>query len=175
LGTVLAMATQTFRQAPAEEKQAFSARIQALAEAHDALTKHSWQSASLMDTAQRAMRPFMDGRGERISLSGPDAELRPNLVLLICMLLHELGTNAVKYGSLSNLTGTVDVRWQFDRSNGKPMLLLDWREAGGPPVIQSGRKGFGSRLIERALSGENGAAEMLFHASGLECFMRVPL
>ena len=175
LGTVLAMATQTFRQAPAEERQAFSARIQALAEAHDALTQRSWQSASMAETAQRAMRPFMDGRGERISLSGPDAELRPNIVLLVCMLLHELGTNAVKYGAFSNLTGTVDVHWRLDRHNGKPMLLLDWREAGGPPVIKSSRKGFGSRLIERALTGENGAAEMLFHPSGLECCMRVPL
>jgi two-component sensor histidine kinase len=129
----------------------------------------------MTETAERAMRPFMDGRGERIALFGPDAELRPNMVLLICMLLHELGTNAVKYGALSNLTGTVEVRWRLDRQEGKPMLLLDWREAGGPPVIKSGRKGFGSRLIERALTGENGAAEMLFHPSGLECFMRVPL
>jgi len=175
LGTVLAMATQTFREAPAEERQAFGARIQALAEAHDALTQRSWQSASLTDTAQRAMRAFMDGRGERISLSGPDAELRSNIVLLVSMLLHELGTNAVKYGALSNLTGTVNVNWRLDQLGEKPMLLLEWREAGGPPVIKSSRKGFGSRLIERALTGENGAAEMLFLPGGLECVMRVPL
>ncbi|HET7084705.1 MAG TPA: PAS domain S-box protein [Rhizomicrobium sp.] len=175
LGTVLAMATQTFRQAPVEERKAFSARIQALAEAHEGLSQRSWESATMADTAERAMRPFMDGREQRVALAGPHAELRPNTALLVSMLLHELATNAVKYGSLSNLSGTVDLRWRLDQQNGKPVLLLDWREAGGPPVIEPSRKGFGSKLIERALKGENGAAEMRFLSGGLEGFLRVPL
>ncbi len=104
LGTVQAMAAQTLpRSADDGEKQAFGARIlQALAEAHEGLNQRSlWQSATMLDTAERSMRPFLDdGREKRISLSGPAVELRPNTALLVAMLLHELGTNAVKYGAL---------------------------------------------------------------------------
>ena len=175
LGTVQAMATQTFRQAPGEERLAFGARIQALAEAHDVLTQHSWQSATLTDTAERAMRPFMDGRERRVSLSGPGVELRPNTALLISMLLHELGTNAVKYGSLSNLSGSVNLAWRVDRQREGPVLKLEWTESGGPAVQEPTRKGFGSRLIERALGGENGAAEIHYEPEGLRCLLMVPI
>ena len=170
------MAAQTFREAPAGERQAFAARIQALAEAHDGLTQRSWQSATIMDTAERAMRPFMDGREQRITLAGPIVELRSSTVLVISMLLHELGTNAVKYGALSNLEGTVQLAWRIARNDkGGAVLKLDWQETGGPAVTVPSRKGFGSRLIERALQGENGAAEMYFEPDGLRCSLTVPL
>jgi two-component sensor histidine kinase len=175
LGTVLAMATQTFREAPDSEKHAFGARIQALAEAHDGLTQKSWQSSSMTDTGVRALRPFMDGREKRVALSGPDAELRPNTALLVSMLLHELGTNAVKYGALSNLSGTVNLAWRIDGGKNGPALTMEWQEADGPAVSPPTRKGFGSRLIERALRGENGSAEMVFDPAGLRCSMTVPL
>jgi len=175
LGTVLAMATQTFREAPAGERQAFGARIQALAEAHEGLNQRSWQSATMRDTAERSMRAFMDGREKRIAWSGPDVELRPNTALLVSMLLHELGTNAVKYGSLSNLEGSVELNWRVEGKNERTMLKLEWSEAGGPLVQQPTRKGFGSRLIERALRGENGSAEISFDPAGLRCSMTIPL
>jgi two-component sensor histidine kinase len=175
LGTVLAMATQTFRQAPESEKQAFGDRIQALAAAHDGLTQKSWQSASMTDTAARSLRPFMDGREKRIGYSGPEVELRPNTALLVSMLLHELGTNAVKYGALSNLQGTVNLAWCIEKKKDGAILRLEWKEAGGPAVSPPTRKGFGSRLIERALRGENGAAEMRFETTGLRCFLTIPL
>jgi len=175
LGTVQAMAAQTFREAPASERQAFGARIQALAEAHDGLTQRSWHSSLMTDTAERAMRPFMDGREKRIVLAGPAVELTPNTALLVSMLLHELGTNAVKYGALSNLSGSVKLSWRIEHSNGQAILGLDWNEAGGPPVRPPTRQGFGSRLIERALHGENGAAEMHFEPEGLRCSLTIPL
>jgi two-component sensor histidine kinase len=175
LGTVLAMATQTFRGAPDGERQAFGARIQALAEAHEGLSQRSWQSATMRDTAERSMRPFMDGREKRISNSGPDVELRPNTALLVSMLLHELGTNAVKYGALSTLSGSVDLAWRVDGKKEHAMLTMDWTETGGPPVQQPSRKGFGSRLIERALRGENGAAQIDYDPAGLRCSMTIPL
>jgi PAS domain S-box-containing protein len=176
LGTVLAMATQTFREAPDAERQAFGARIRALAEAHDGLTQRSWQSASMMDTAERSMRAFMDnGREKRISIDGPAVELRPNMALLISMLLHELGTNAVKYGALSNLSGSVSLTWCTDRNKNGSVLKLEWGEAGGPPVHVPTRKGFGSRLIERALRGDNGSAEICYEPAGLRCAMTIPL
>ncbi|HEX4635191.1 MAG TPA: PAS domain S-box protein [Rhizomicrobium sp.] len=175
LGTVQAMATQTFREASDSERHAFGARIQALAEAHEGLNQRSWQSATMMDTAERSMRAFMDGREKRISFSGPDVELRPNTALLVSMLLHELGTNAVKYGALSNLTGSVDLTWRIDGKRDKAVLKMDWNETGGPPVQAPTRKGFGSRLIERALRGENGSAEISFDPAGLRCSMTIPL
>jgi two-component sensor histidine kinase len=175
LGTVLAMATQTFREAPAGERQAFGARIQALAEAHEGLNQRSWQSATIRDTAERSMRAFMDGREKRISYSGPDVELRPNMALLVSMLLHELGTNAVKYGALSNLSGSVGLAWRIDGKKDRAMLTMDWTETGGPPVQQPTRKGFGSRLIERALRGENGVAKVDYDPAGLRCSMTMPL
>ena len=175
LGTVLAMASQTFREAPAGERQAFGARIQALAEAHEGLNQRSWQSATMLDTAERSMRAFMDGREKRISYSGPDVELRPNTALLVSMLLHELGTNAVKYGALCNLSGSVELAWRIDGKKDRAMLTIDWIETGGPPVQEPTRKGFGSRLIERALRGENGAAKMEFNPAGLRCSMTIPL
>ena len=176
LGTVQAMATQTFREAPDGEKQAFGARIQALAEAHEGLNQRSWQSATMLDTAERSMRPFLDnGRETRISLSGPEVELRPNTALLVAMLLHELGTNAVKYGALSNLAGSVNLAWCVEKKKDGAILRLEWKEAGGPAVSPPTRKGFGSRLIERALRGENGTSEMRFEPAGLRCFLTIPL
>jgi two-component sensor histidine kinase len=169
------MATQTFREAPDSEKQAFGARIQALAKAHDGLTQKSWQSASMTDTAARSLSPFIDGREQRVGISGPEVELRPNTALLVSMLLHELGTNAVKYGSLSNLSGTVNLAWRIDRGKDGAIMALEWIEAGGPAVLPPTRKGFGSRLIERALRGENGTAEMRFEPAGLRCFLTIPL
>ncbi|HWY65846.1 MAG TPA: PAS domain S-box protein [Rhizomicrobium sp.] len=176
LGTVQAMATQTFREAPDGEKQAFGARIQALAEAHEGLNQRSWQSATMLDTAERSMRPFLDdGREQRIALSGPAVELRPNTALLVAMLLHELGTNAVKYGALSNLAGSVNLAWCVEKKKDGAILRLEWKEAGGPAVSPPTRKGFGSRLIERALRGENGTSEMRFEPAGLRCFLTIPL
>jgi PAS domain S-box-containing protein len=176
LGTVQAMATQTFREAPDGEKQAFGARIQALAQAHEGLNQRNWQSATMLDTAERSVRPFLDdGWEKRISLNGPAVELRPNTALLVAMLLHELGTNAVKYGALSNLAGSVNLAWCIEKKKDGAILRLEWKESGGPGVSPPTRKGFGSRLIERALRGENGTAEMRFEPAGLRCFLTIPL
>jgi two-component sensor histidine kinase len=129
-----------------------------------------------MDTAERSMRAFMDnGLEKRISIDGPAVELRPNMALLISMLLHELGTNAVKYGALSNLSGSVSLTWCTDCNKNGSVLKLEWGEAGGPPVHVPTRKGFGSRLIERALRGDNGSAEICYEPAGLRCAMTIPL
>jgi len=169
------MATQTFRDAPAGERQAFAARIQALAAAHEGLSERSWESATMRDTVERSMRAFMDGREKRISYYGPDVELRPNTALLVSMLLHELGTNAVKYGALSDLAGSVELAWRIEGKKERAMLKINWTESDGPPVQQPTRQGFGSRLIERALRGENGAAEIVYDPAGLRCAMTIPL
>ena len=173
LATVQAMAAQTFREAPLSERKAFVARLQALAEAHDLLTQKHWASAEARETVERAMAPFRDGRAERIALAGPAVELPPNKALLIAMFLHELGTNAVKYGALSNRSGKVEVRWRKTQQADRAQLVLEWGESGGPAVAPPLRRGFGTRMIQRALEAEGGAALFDFRPEGLLCTMTI--
>jgi PAS domain S-box-containing protein len=175
LATVQAMAAQTFREAPPTERRAFVERLQALAEAHDLLIQKNWVPANVQETIERAVAPFRDGREERVAASGPAVELPPNKALLVAMFLHELGTNAVKYGALSQFSGKVDLCWRQERGPDRPLLVLEWRESGGPPVAPPARQGFGTRMIERALKGEGGAAQFDFLSSGLACTMRIAL
>lgn len=176
LGTVQAMAAQTFRQAPIEERNAFVGRLHALAEAHDALTQRDWGNVALSDVTARALHPFADATRRRISSHGADTQLTPNRTLLIAMVLHELGTNAVKYGALSNDDGTVDVLWDTADEDGKARRLrLTWTERGGPAVSEPRKKGFGSRMIEHAIRGEQGASEFRFAHEGLVCKIEMPI
>ena len=175
LGTVQAMASQTFREAPRAEKDAFVARLQALSEAHDLLTQRNWDTVTTTEIIERSLAPFCDGRAGRVTLSGPSIELSPNKGLLIALLLHELGTNAVKYGALSNLAGTVSLMWHEEQHRGKRCLELLWREQNGPAVIEPRRRGFGTQMIERALQAERGKAEFAFEPAGLIAHLWVGL
>ena len=175
LATVQAMATQTFREAPASERKAFMERLQALAEAHDLLIQKNWVPANVQDTIDRAMAPFRDGGEERVTVTGPAIDLLPNKALLVAMLLHELGTNAVKYGSLSQAGGKVDLRWREERAGERPQMVMEWRESGGPKVSPPARQGFGTRMIERALKGDGGSGTLDFRAEGLVCTMHIPV
>jgi PAS domain S-box-containing protein len=175
LGTVQAMAVQTFRQAPIEERNSFVGRLHALAEAHDALTQREWGSVPLSEVTKRAMHPFVDVKQQRISISGADAQLSPNRALLISMVLHELGTNAVKYGALSNDRGTVELVWDIVEGPGRRKLRLRWTEKGGPAVCEPSKKGFGSRMIEHAIRGEQGVSDFRFLPTGLVCSIEMPI
>ena len=173
LASVHAIAAQSFKNATPAEREIFTGRLQALARAHDLLTRQDWQSASVAQLAELALVPFTDGRKQRIVTSGAPILLSPNKALLVSMLLHELATNAVKYGALSNDSGTIGLRWNNDDDVDR--LTLEWQEAGGPPVSPPGRRGFGTRMIERAHQGEKGSALFDFQASGLVCRMQLPL
>lgn len=175
LGTVQAMATQTFRQAPAEERNLFVGRLHALADAHDVLTQRDWGDVSLSELATRALQPFVDAKQKRLAFEGPDTAISPNRALLIAMVLHEMGTNAVKYGALSNDTGTVDVVWMVENGPTGRRLKLTWTEKGGPPVSPPARKGFGSRMIEHAIRGEQGQSQFDFDPEGLVCRIEMPV
>jgi PAS domain S-box-containing protein len=175
LATVQAMAAQTFREAPPAERKAFVERLHALAEAHDLLVEKNWVPANVQETIERAIAPFRDGRQERVTVSGPAVALPPNKALLVAMFLHELGTNAVKYGALSQLSGKVDLRWREERATERSQLAIEWRESGGPAVVPPARQGFGTRMIERALKGDGGSAVLDFRPEGLVCAMRIPL
>lgn len=178
LATVQSMASQTLRNAAttAEAKEAFEARLMALSRAHDVLTRENWEAADLSDIILHAIAPYRSYGEARFRCQGPDIRLSPRMVLALAMALHELGTNAVKYGALSNATGHVDLTWQIQEADGGSYLRLQWAEAGGPPVEAPKKRGFGSRLIERSLAQDLGDDVVLrFEPGGLICTVNAPL
>jgi PAS domain S-box-containing protein len=176
LATVQAIAMQTLHSASAEERSAFIARLHALANAHDLLTLESWNRAPLHDVVGRVLQPFQEKHRERFLIEGHgDLWLSANRSVLLALVLHELATNAVKYGALSNGSGRVRVGWDI-ASNGQPArVILTWQESGGPPVKPPERKGFGSLLIERVAESELGAARFEFPPQGVICTFEVSL
>ena len=176
LATVQAIARQTMRGAPEEEREAFNARLMALADAHDLLTLERWNRAALRDVVDRALKPFQQRHNARILVQGPDdVWVDAQKSSLLTMALHELATNAVKYGSLSNHYGIVRLQWEVLAEEDVQRARISWREIGGPLVIAPERKGFGSFLIERALQGGGGKTRLDFNPNGLTCLLEVPV
>ncbi|CAN7588324.1 PAS domain-containing protein [Phenylobacterium sp. LjRoot225] len=177
LATVQSVARQSLA-APdlAGPAQDFEERLMALAWAYEILTREQWAGASLREVIQRTMAPHIDRASNRLALDGPDLWLTPNWALSLALAMHELATNAVKYGALSTDGGRVGVQWRILESSGTRRLELEWRESGGPSVIQPERRGFGSRLIERSLSRElHGEVRLDFEPAGLVCRVFAPL
>jgi two-component system, chemotaxis family, CheB/CheR fusion protein len=174
LSTVQAIASQTLHTASDDERNAFGARLGALASAHDLLTLENWNRASLRDIAERALKAFQEQHCERLSVNGPDdVWLNAREASLLAMALHELATNAVKYGALSNGKGQVRVEWNVVQNDQASRVTLSWQEIGGPAVVAVGKKGFGSVLIERALKAELGVAHLDFNPQGLTCTIQI--
>jgi two-component sensor histidine kinase len=178
LATVQSIAAQTLRNAPTTEnaREAFESRLMALSRAHDVLTRENWEGAGLRQIIEQALEPYANRREDRLHLAGRDIRLAPRMALALAMALQELATNAVKYGALSNGTGEIEIAWKVDRKADPPRLRLRWRERGGPPVAPPGRKGFGSRLIERSLAQDlDGEVRMDFASGGVLCTIDAPL
>ena len=175
LAVVQAMAYQTFRASgvDVEARQAFENRLVALASAHNLLTESSWESAAIGDIVSDTLRAN-GAYKERVDLSGPRVLLPPREALAVAMALHELFTNAVKYGALSNDSGRLRLDWK--RIEGEPpRLLLTWTESGGPPVEKPERRGFGSVLLERSLQQDLGGKVTLdYRPAGLVCTIETP-
>jgi PAS domain S-box-containing protein len=174
LATVQSIASQSLRSAvTADQARAdIESRLLALSRAHDVLTREGWDGASLTEIVTQAVEPFR-GRAEgRFRIRGADLRLSPRRALALAMALQELATNAVKYGALSNETGEVAIAWGL---HGPQLLRLVWTESGGPRVEAPGRRGFGSRLIERSLASDlGGGARLQFHAAGVVCTIEAP-
>jgi two-component sensor histidine kinase/PAS domain-containing protein len=167
LATVQAVAWQTLRTARdlPSASEALDRRILAMAQAHDLLTSRNWTGASVSDIVTRALQAFPPGR---VTVSGAGVDLSPRHALALSLVLHELGTNATKYGSLSNSEGRVSVRWGVQDGR----LQLFWEESGGPAVTPPTKTGFGSRMIEQLVVSELGGDLKLDYApSGLRCQM----
>jgi len=160
LATVQAIAAQTMRDARPASLEAFRARLRALGEAHDLLTSENWHEAPLGEVVRRALKPF----GDRFIIEGSELYLPAQASLVLTMCLHELATNAAKYGALSNGIGNVHVAWTVAGEG----TLLTWLEVGGPPVAAPQRKGFGSLLIEQSFRGEQQSC-FDYRPTGLIC------
>jgi PAS domain S-box-containing protein len=178
LATVQSIAAQTLRNSEADRaaRAAFEARLLALSNAHNVLTRESWDGAAIDEIVATALAPHRAAGDERVEIAGPPLRLNPKVALALAMSVHELATNAAKYGALSVRSGRVGVEWGTRAEAGDVYFWLRWSERGGPPVQPPPRKGFGSRLIERGLSLElGGRAEIGFHPGGLVYTIDAPL
>ena len=177
LATVQSLAMQTLRntERSADARELFESRLAALSRAHDTLTDENWESVSLRDVVQRALEPFRTNT-DRLLVDGPEVRLSPKQGLAMAMALHELATNAAKYGAISNHTGQVKIEWSIAAVNGSGEIKLVWTESGGPPVIAPKRRGFGSRLIEKGLIHDlGGAANIEFRPEGVVAIIKTAL
>ncbi|MBS0315431.1 MAG: PAS domain S-box protein [Proteobacteria bacterium] len=169
LAIVQSLAHQTFGGGDPALRTAFEARLVALADAHNLLTRENWESASLGDVIAAAAAPC--DPGNRVEMTGPDLRVPPKVAVALALAIHELCTNAVKYGALSNNDGRISIEWSVDGDR----FRLHWREAGGPAVAPPVRRGFGSRMLERALAAElDGTVRLDFAPSGLCCTIEAP-
>lgn len=178
LAMVQAVATQTLRNASSLESAAemLGARLLALAQAHDVLMQGSWSSADLRGLVASAVNLHSDGEPGRFVVEGPPVTLAPRPGMTLALILHELGTNAAKYGALSIQEGHVAISWDITLIGDENRLCFRWEEIGGPPVKPPTHTGFGSRLIERSLKHSfGGAARLEFPESGAVLTMQAPL
>jgi two-component sensor histidine kinase len=156
LAILQAIAAQTFRSATRAEREKFEGRLGALAEAHNLLSQEKWQGSELADVIKRVLQPYVLSNPERVKMFGPDVPLSPRLAVVLSMIVHEIATNAAKYGALSNESGHVAVEWEVLEDDAVRRLRLIWTETGGPPVVAPVQRGFGSRLIERSARDQLG-------------------
>jgi two-component sensor histidine kinase/PAS domain-containing protein len=165
-----ALARQTFRKSEAAEVAVFEGRLNALARSQDLVVRRAGRPASLSDLIDAVVcKPL--GQPERLCIAGPDVSLTERTSLALALIFHELLTNALKYGALSNEKGVVHIDWSLEVEEAR----LLWRESGGPGVVPPLKRGFGSRLIGRVITADvGGRAELKFEPEGVQCEIRWP-
>jgi PAS domain S-box-containing protein len=173
LSVILAIARQSAKQSISldEFSVRFVERLSSLARLHDLLVHEEWKGASLHAVVQSQVSPFA---GERVSFEGPDVRLGPDVAQTLCMVFHELATNALKYGALSNEEGRVVVTWGLI-GNSSRRLFVQWQETKGPPVLAPQRRGFGSIVIERmSLQIRDASASLRYPSAGIIWYLEAP-
>ena len=176
LAVLGAVASQTFRDVSSKaDLEKYLARLAAFGRAHDLLTAANWASAPLQDVISTALTPYGVGEG-RFVLSGPPLIVKSRQALALSLALHELATNAMKYGALSVESGQVSITWSSEPHDGEQQFVFVWQETGGPPPSEPDHVGFGSRLISRVLGDDfSGSVEVTFGSTGLICSLTAPL
>lgn len=175
LAMVQAMAAQTLRNARTveEARESLADRLIALSKAHDILLEQTDEKAGLTSVVKAATSLH---NPDQVRTSGPDLQIGPKTALSLSLMLHELATNAAKYGALSVRSGCVRMDWSVQKSGCEDVLHFTWREQGGPAVQPPSRKGFGSRLIQRGLAGQiGGEVQLAYEPSGVVCRLTAPL
>lgn len=179
LATALAIVRLAFRNSsdPDAIRGAIESRLYALSRSHDLLNRVHWKEVEFEDVVRAALEPFgiKDGLAKRIALRGENIGVSPKIALALSVALHELATNAVKYGALSNETGSVLLEWALERKPDRSRLKVLWQEKDGPPVAQPVHKGFGSQMIQRGLTVELQAVVRLdYPPEGVVCTLYIP-
>ncbi len=158
-------------------RKMIESRLTALSRSHDLLARENWKNAGLLEIINDTLEPFhvIDKRKDRIVITGENLQFPPKETLALCLVFHELATNALKYGALSNVDGSVHIDWNLVPSSQGLRLKLRWREVGGPPVKAPTHQGFGSRVISRGLAYElNGKGNFDYRPDGLVCELDIP-
>ena len=158
---------------PSEFAASFGGRIQTLARTHSLLTENTWQGAELSALLRDQLIVGESG-DDRVSYAGPSVMLNPQAALHLSLVLHELATNARKYGALSDPRGKLSIKWMV-RTNSERELLLQWQERDGLAVTVPQRRGFGTSLIEKSLEAHGGAASIRYEGEGLTCDITLTL
>jgi PAS domain S-box-containing protein len=178
LMVIQSIARRTARTAGTMEEfeNRFERRLQGLAASHDVLVRENWHGAPLANLVRQQLVPFAEIQSSRFEVAGPEVVITAEAAQAIGLAIHELATNAIKYGALSESGGKVSVSWMFDGNAGAPgPLLLNWIERGGPPVSPPLRKGFGhvviGEMVERSLGGK---VAMEFASAGLQWRVSIP-
>ena len=175
LAVVQALAQQTLRGAKdlADARGTLRSRLAALGRAHDVLTHHSWADGDLREVMEAGLAS--QAHADRVDLSGPQISIPARLVMVVTLVFHELTTNAIKYGALSNSTGRISISWWVSVDSDVQTVFIRWIEAGGPPVSQPGHRGFGSELLEGMVASEGGHSTHHFDPTGFSCTIRFRL
>jgi len=174
LALVLSIANRTLSKEDTLEgfHKSFSGRIQSLSATHNLLADKAWTNLTVADVLKTELSPFITIDNDRVRLDELNIGINPRAAIALGMTIHELTTNAVKYGALSSKTGTL----RFRAEQGPESLKLDWIESGGPPVKEPQRKGFGRTVIGRSLQYyPHGGADLDFHPEGVRCSIRIPV
>jgi PAS domain S-box-containing protein len=173
LAIIQSIARQTTGDTPSDFRLLFENRLLALSKTHDLLTDSDWASAPLRELICKELAPYVyvDTEVRKYVLEGPDVKLKPQVVVPLGMAIHELATNAAKYGALTNPEGVVNITWALVDSN----IVITWRESGGPIVRAPSRKGFGTRLLQHSFRGDfGGAVRTTYEPTGIVCVMEIP-
>ena len=172
LATVQAIVHLTEAETVADYKTAVEGRVQALANVHTLFVKSHWSGAELHDLVTKELAPYRKGDGTRVAIDGPAFALEPDTAQTIAVVVHELTTNAIKYGALSVIEGRIVVSWTLNNSG---QLVLRWTETGGPAVSTPMRKGVGTRVIASMIKQAGGEIRSDWHPTGLLCEISIPI
>ncbi len=152
-------------------KKAFASRIQALAATHNILAERSWDSVALREIVRVELEPYVGEYQTRLSITGEDFRVKPQAAISLGLIIHELATNAAKYGALSSVAGRIQVQIHHSDMG----AALEWKEFGGPRVAEPSKAGFGQTVITRSMQyAADGGAELRYDPDGVWCMIRIP-